>query len=64
RERTNVDIQSIGVNYLFLENVRDDRDTRRSIYLYQLNNDSESLFFCPFRAHSSNPTEEERRRGR
>ncbi|KAJ0155289.1 Polyamine oxidase [Fusarium oxysporum f. sp. albedinis] len=36
RERTNVDIQSIGVNYLFLENVRDDRDTRRSIYLCTL----------------------------
>jgi len=31
RGRTNVDIQSVGVNYLFLGSVRDDRDTRRSV---------------------------------
>lgn len=33
RGRTNVDIQSVGVNCLFLGNVRDDRDTRRPIYV-------------------------------
>lgn len=33
RGRTNVDIQFIGVNYLFLEDVRADRDTRRSMYV-------------------------------
>ncbi|EWG48408.1 hypothetical protein FVEG_08192 [Fusarium verticillioides 7600] len=100
RGRTNVDIQFIGVNYLFLENVRADRDTQRSILWRVFANDaihyrtserslpvstdtdvgfnrvpllliliwndvsSESLFSSPFRVHSSNPAEEEGRRGR